>query len=344
MEAEDIVRRAAALEGKAVLATIVSVEGHAYRKAGASMLLEADGSLSGSVSPGCLESDLKHYVDSVLGHGGCQWAEYDMRSVDDFSWGEAIGCGGYIRILLEPISGALAVAISEISRLHEQGRDALLIRQFGEASLPQSYAVKAAYSYHKNELFDGERQPSYQRFAIKPRVVLFGGGDDAIPVAKLIQLAGFQLTVADFRESVLTPIRFPGAKLRLGFPHELASELRLTGQEYVIIMSHQYQRDYEFLQLALQSCSRYIGVMGSASRTRRMFPDGDIPEAVHYPVGMAIGADGPEEIAVSIAAELIGVRRRGDDNFEHTNRGTISGSRLKQTYGKTEAAYERRRL
>jgi xanthine dehydrogenase accessory factor len=339
MEAADIAQKAILMEGRAVLATIVNVEGHAYRKAGASMLLEADGGASGSVSPGCLEADLKLYVEPVLREGICQWIEYDMRAEDDFSWGEAIGCGGFVRILLEPVTGKLLSALKETATLLELGEDAVLIRRFGESALPESYAVKPKPGNNNSGMAaeDGEFLQSWEA---KPRVVLFGGGDDAIAVARLARMAGFRPTVADFRESVLTPSRFPGAELRYGFPAELAGMLDLSARDYVVIMSHQYQRDREFLRIALQSGPRYIGIMGSASRTRRMLEGvfGDIPSSVRYPVGLPIGADGPDEIAISIAAELIGVRRKGHVGIGNADRGALFGSRLEPANGKAEAA------
>lgn len=337
MEAADIARKAIHMEGRAVLATIVSVEGHAYRKAGASMLLEAGGGASGSVSPGCLEADLKHYVEPVLRQGACQWIEYDTRAEDDLSWGEAIGCGGFVRILLEPVTGELLSALKETVKLLELGEDAVLIRRFGEYALPQSYAVKSMLGFTPGgrTAQDGEFLQSWEA---KPRLVLFGGGDDALAVATLARMAGFRLAVADFRESVLNPGRFPGAELLYGFPIELADMLDLSERDYVIIMSHHYQRDREFLRIALQSGPRYIGIMGSASRTRRMFGGADIPSSVRYPVGLPIGADGPDEIAISIAAELVGIRRKGYDRAGDADRGTLFGGRLKPANGHAEAA------
>lgn len=339
MEAADLVKKALSMAHQSVLATIVYVDGHAYRKAGASMLLEAGGGTNGSVSPGCLEADLTYYVEPALREGGCQWVEYDMRSADDLAWGEAIGCGGLIRILLEPVTGDLLPALSAVHQLLESGENAVLTRSFGASMLPISYDVLAANdAAARIDLPSEDRMIFHQRWEAKPRVILFGGGDDALPVARLVRMAGFRLTVADFREAVLTPERFPGAELRHGFPEQLMEELNISKRDYILVMSHQFRRDYEFLKLALEREPHYIGVMGSSSRTKRMFPEGYTPPSVHYPVGLSIGADGPEEIAISIAAELVGVRRKGNAAAKTKNRGVIFGSRLKPANGQAEAA------
>ncbi|MDQ6419139.1 XdhC family protein [Paenibacillus sp. LHD-117] len=335
MEAADLIKKALSLAGKAVLTTIVRVEGHAYRKAGASMLLEAGGGTSGSVSPGCLEADLKHYADPVLKAGTPQWIEYDMRAEDDLSWGEGIGCGGLVRILLEPVAGGLLIALAEADRLLDRGITVRLVREYGDSMLPSAYSVQAAPNGLEEPQEAGGR--FVQRLEPKPRVVLFGGGDDAVPVARLVQLAGFRLAVADFREAVCKPERFPGAELHFGFPSEIMASLALSKGDYVLIMSHQFQRDNEFLKLALNFGPHYIGVMGSTSRTRRMFPSEDIPPSVHYPVGLPIGADGPEEIAISIVAELVGIRRKGHAAEGAAYRGGLFGSRLEPANGQAEA-------
>ena len=99
--------------GPSVLATLVHVEGHAYRKPGAFMLLAADGRRAGSISPGCLEADLQERVSQLLETGRYEWVEYNMRAEEDAVWGEAVGCGGAIRILLEPVGEELRALLME---------------------------------------------------------------------------------------------------------------------------------------------------------------------------------------------------------------------------------------
>jgi xanthine dehydrogenase accessory factor len=194
----DLVKEAACLDGRAVLATILHVEGHAYRKAGAMMLLKAGGEASGTLSPGCLESDLFARVPDVLRQNASQLVNYDMRPEDDLSWGEHIGCGGLIRVLLEPVTDDLLSALLEARDLLDTGSSVWFIRRISEDDgLPESYLSSAS-----NEVADACRREGAMtvRWEPKPRLLLFGAGDDARPLCQLAQQAGFDVAVTDFRD------------------------------------------------------------------------------------------------------------------------------------------------
>lgn len=348
MEAADLVKEALALPDKCVLATIVHAEGHAYRKTGAMMLLKEGGGASGSLSPGCLEADLMAYVPAVLQQAAPQIVEYDMRSPDDSGWGEGIGCGGLVRIMLEPAAGPLKEALAQVHLLLERGSAAVLRRVTDAGLLPSGYAVEPADAGSIAEDAEREASPGARlgggfmrelatRFEPKPRLVLFGAGDDAVPVSLLAQRAGFRVLVADFRPGFCRAERFPGAETARGFPAELEEILALAEPDYVVVMSHQFQRDGEFLELAMRARPHYLGIMGSVPRTERLLAGKAIPPGVCYPVGLPIGADGPEEIAFSIVAELISVRRGRGANGKTDGGGVVSGRGLRQPNGAEQA-------
>ncbi|MHA7963139.1 XdhC family protein [Paenibacillus sp. CAU 1782] len=395
MDAADVVKEALRMPGRCVLASIVDVAGHAYRKAGSMMVLAEGGGKEGSLSPGCLEADLAAYVPAVLGGGKPQQVLYDMTSVDDFSWGEAIGCGGKITILLEPVTGPLLKALSEAGELLEKGGSVIFVRHMDDSLLPSRYSALladrtsllahdelsaavvrpihtketslAAQSEHSEQssgavkrthVNQSARDSSWSQMGQsgvksdslsitednnivmlwhpKPRLVLFGAGDDAKPVCDLALRAGFRVTVADFREGVCKAERFPGAEIVCGFPSELRGKLDVGEGDYVVIMSHQFQRDGEFLEFALAGSPRYIGLMGSTSRTERMLGGKPAPSMLHYPVGLPIAGDGPEEIAISIAAELISVRR-GRMKHGERDSGIVPRSRERKPDGAKQA-------
>lgn len=330
----DLVKEAAALSGRCVLATILYVEGHAYRKKGAMMLLKTEGEASGTLSPGCLESDLLAYVPSVLSQNAPQLVEYDMRPEDDLSWGEHIGCGGLIRVLLEPVSGRVHTAIQK-AKLHlESGELVWFIRKFKDGGLPDSYAVTASSKDAEAFRNDGCMAVCWEP---KPRLLLFGAGDDAKPLCEMAQGAGFSVTVTDFRESLCKEERFPGAAVVYGFPNETVPALNPTNQDYVVIMSHQFQRDQQFLELVRHANPRYIGVMGSAARRARLLGDAVYDGHISCPVGLPIGADGPFEIAISVMAELIAVRRGGKKREGYGFRNLVFGSGEQPPHGVSEA-------
>ncbi|MEC0268849.1 XdhC family protein [Paenibacillus anseongense] len=313
MEAYDILQAVEDCAQSAVLATVIHVEGHAYRKQGAMMLLLSDGSLYGSISPGCLEADLSGYVPLVEASQKPQMVEYDMRPADDFGWGETIGCGGLIRILLEPVTGELLVHLLAAKAAVDRGEVMRLTRSFAEGYSDIQYKLsgidKDASPSSSSSDCQSLSNAYVYTFKPKPRVIVFGANQDAIPLAGLAISSGFRVVVADWRDAYCTQERFPGAETAVAFPGELVKKLRLTADDYVVVMSHQFDKDAEFVRAVLKLRLRYLGIMGSRSRSERLLDGMERPEWVHYPVGLNIGSEGPIENAISIVAELISKKR-----------------------------------
>ncbi len=344
---------------RTVLATVVHVEGHAYRKEGVSMLLTEDGRHYGTISPGCLEDDLCARVEQAWDSERVCIVEYDMRPKDDLSWGENIGCGGLLHILLEPIRDELRGLLNTMYEQLHAGEVVRLTRQFHregervhyrlvtghqattEVTPPHSstdHTHSLVLAHHEamslsdaTHTSEAEAESIFIRtYRPKPRLILIGAGDDAQLVHTLARAAGFEVVIGDWRTALCTPERFPGAQCITGFPQELYEQIRLGQGDYVLLMSHNFPREREWMEL-LQDCPyTYLGIMGSSQRTRRLL-DG-LPEYpnLHSPVGLSIGADGPDEIAISIAAELIAVKRgksqqnREVTRHEHRRTGTCS--------------------
>ncbi len=120
---------------------------------------------------------------------------------------------------------------------------------------------------------------------------------------------GFRVVVADWREAFCNAERFPGVETVVAFPEQLVEQLQLNAQDYVIVMSHQFEKDTAFVRGAMESSLRYLGIMGSRDRTEKMLEGLERPDWLHYPVGLNIGSEGPVENAVSIVAELIRMKR-----------------------------------
>ena len=329
MEMHDIVSALYSGPQSAVLATIIDVEGHAYRKRGAVMALWADGSVLGHLSPGCLETDLMEHAQALLEDGtGPRIMDYDMRSAEDLAWGEAAGCGGTLRILAEPVAGELKRCLAELKRRLDGGEDVRFERLLrGEGSgLEAAYRLLPADAAGTGSAYLSASWPREEEqnagrlsrvlsyvYKAKRRVVIFGAGPDAVPVANGALKAGFRVTAADWRQAICASGAFdPAVERMVGFPAELVPKLQLNKQDYVIIMSHQLQRDQQFLDLIWPQPLAYLGILGSRFRTRQLL-DGRRPlEWLHAPIGLDIGAEGAEEIAVSIVAELIYTRRRAE--------------------------------
>ncbi|OXM87774.1 XdhC family protein [Paenibacillus rigui] len=330
MELHDIVTAIVKKQRAAVLATIVEVEGHAYRKQGVSMVLWDDGTSLGHLSPGCLEADLAEHALQLLEAGCAKIVDYDMRPTEDLSWGEAVGCGGLLRILLEPVKGPLKACLLELKRCLDAGLGIRIERVMTEELhdavaayrllLAQTDKVVGSWRANGNSISAEEWACAITpaaglrlwscRYEAKPRLVIFGAGTDAVPVANGALRAGFSVTVADWRHAVCSTDDYADRVTRIiGFPEELVSRLALGANDYVIIMSHQLQRDKQFLDLAWDIPLAYLGILGSVSRTAQLLNGRQPPVWLHAPVGLDIGAQGAEEIAVSIVAELIQIRR-----------------------------------
>lgn len=312
MEIHTIITEIASNLQRSVLATTVSVEGHAYRKEGAMMLMLENGLTLGCISPGYMEVDLQERVSDVLLSNKPQIVEYDMLDRDDLSWREAIGCGGKVRVLLEPVSGSLLEHMLEIKRKLNQGVEVHFIRLIDREGTRVKYKLlpfsKSLTDLKNLHGMDEKMLLFPQTFSPKPRLILFGAGNDSRAIVELAYRFGFQIVVADWRPLLCTKERFGEAEFVVGFPKKVLKQLRLNEKDYVIVMSHHLRWDGEFLQGIAQTPLKYVGVMGSRSRCNLLLKEIIVPAWFHAPIGLAIGADGPEEVAISILAEIIKVR------------------------------------
>lgn len=353
---EDIHRILDALQHstkRGVLATIIRVEGSAYRREGACMLLQEDGTRIGLLSGGCLETDLaeragdmwKAPADETDGDRSDETCSartllYDLRPEDDFSWGRGAGCGGIVHVLLEPLNRQWREDLRTLKQYLDRRIPVVSARKMtGDFSVSGCAFVTCGAG--QREMFGNWREgiprsltddlassaPSRQKHGLryvpelaanvyvqyyrpKPRLIIFGAGPDAEPVAALAARTGFSVTVCDWRPAFCDKERFPDAdRLLLGCPAEVVAQVGLTPGDSVVVMTHDFARDKELLRL-LRPDLRYTGILGSRNRTMRLLGGADIPAWIRSPVGLPIGADGPEQIAVSIVADLIGALRR----------------------------------
>ncbi|MFD1775614.1 XdhC family protein [Paenibacillus rhizophilus] len=335
MSAYDIAAHIKRNDLPAVLATLISVEGHSYRKAGSAMLFH-DGGTIGSLSPGCLESDLQLRTGEVWDSGMPETVEYDMLSPDDFSWGEAVGCGGKIKVVLEPVKDDLRKLLVEAHDRMASGQSAILRRSRAGGSY--AYSLEPAAGAQETQSAGGGSEASFITLLVpKPRLILFGPGHDSRPIADLAFRTGFRIAVADWREASVKN-ELPAEERVICSPQEAAERLRIGRNDYVLICSHQFQRDRMFLERVIEHEPHYIGIIGSTARIGLLLEGLGVPETLHAPVGLPIRGEGPEEIAVSIVAEMIQVRRagsrkqpKGADNVESSR--NLPGGRAEQQDG-----------
>jgi xanthine dehydrogenase accessory factor len=349
MDIYNIIAEIANNPQRSVLVTTIKVEGHAYRKEGAMMLMKEDGMTIGTISPGCMEVDLMERVPNILLKNESLLVEYDMQDEDDFSWGEAIGCGGKLQVLLEPVSNNLLEHMLEIKRKLDQGKEVHFIRLFDNDGLHVKYKLfpfsKSLAELRNIPGFDTKPRMFQMTFSPKPRLIIFGAGNDSRPIAELASKLDFHIVVVDWRVLLCTKERFGDAEFVIGFPNKILKQLHLNDKDYVIVMSHHLRWDREFLQGLSKIRVKYVGVMGSRTRCEKLLTDITAPEWFHAPVGLRIGADGPGEIAISILAELIHVRascaqanaRSGDGMHAAKYSRDLFGSGKEQADGVAQA-------
>jgi len=316
-----------------VLATIIRVDGSAYRKEGTSMLFRGDGTQIGLLSAGCLETDLSFQVQEVVKQRKTKTVVYDLRDEDDLSWGQGAGCNSIISVLLEPIDACLREQLSQLKLHLDNGSRVTVIKKLVKDGSVSDYLFITDHQqlfgkWHGRVPLQIKRLVNdlHQKipksgiiylpelsadiyvhcFEPRPRLIVCGAGMDAIPLVKLAAQAGFSVLVVDWREALCKEEFFPEAdQLIVGFPKEVMPMLTLSSVDSVILLTHHFQKDREWLHLLKGKKLRYLGVLGSKARTQRLLDGREIPPEIKSPVGLPISAEGPEEIAVSIVAELI---------------------------------------
>jgi xanthine dehydrogenase accessory factor len=316
--------------GGKVLATIIDVEGSAYKKEGSSMIFFEDGTRFGMISAGCLEEDLSKKAAEVLKKGTVATVHYDMSEEEDLTWGQGAGCNGLITILLESIDKRLKADLKKLKRYLSFNIPVLVFKKIGDLGeylfLPRHGEPFGWWDGELPEEYFEARsgmiqdQPVFQHlYRPKPRLIIFGAGPDVKPLVSNAANIGFSVILCDWREAFCCKKNFPEAdRFILGFPQEILKKIRFLPTDFVIIISHNFKHDQEILLNLPVNKIGYIGVLGSRERTKRLLRNHEIPEWIHSPIGISIGAKGPEEIAISVIAELVLVwRKTVDRNIEN---------------------------
>lgn len=331
----------------AMLATVVRTFGSTYRRAGARMLFTSEGRVAGSISGGCLESDIVQTAHARTQHGPTL-VTYDSTASEDIVWGFGLGCEGVVEVLLERLEahsdnaaltfirqcleertpGIIATVLRVTGERGErvgqrwlfaddgtcqniQGATALFERVDADAEKCRQYGRPAVHLY---TFPNGSVEVGFEHIVPPRPLVVFGAGHDALPVADLAKQMGWRVTVVDPRALPATPARFPGVDSVIGCtPDAVSTRVPLDAQTFALLMTHNFLHDAALLAHLILSPARYIGVLGPRRRLLRLLAhieqEGIIPTSeqtarLHGPVGLDIGADNPDEIALSIMAEM----------------------------------------
>lgn len=325
-EIDEILDAAAELRNRGepmALATVVAVRGSSYRRPGARLLVPATGTPVGLISGGCLEEEAARMARRAIELDAPILVTIDHSAEGDELWGMGLGCRGVIDLLAEPPSMA-AETIDALAAARRNERPAYLLTGLDgdrrrltetEAEALGERAAMAVVHGRPTLIGDSVLDPILPPL----HLVVCGAGPDAAPLVAAGLRQGWRVTVVDPRRSFLRADRFPGAALR-DVPAAEAAEVTAAGAwTAVVIMSHDYLRDAAFLGSFLGRGVPYLGVLGPRDRTERLLGELPVPPsqadaaALHAPAGLDIGADGSEQVATAIVAEILAVMhgRRG---------------------------------
>ena len=315
----------------AVLAGIVHSSGSAPRTSGARMLILADGTSYGSIGGGGVEGACLASARQLLAGTGI-FAELDFELTARAAAESGMICGGAVRVLLQRLTEADLPVFEQLRQLYASGQRPMLLTTLPTAGRPPAFAVCGAATGQQlplglhTELTRKNRRAPFlvgsgsEQIFVEPLVspgtlYLAGAGHVAQALTPLAVAVGFTVVVIDDRAEFANQERFPEARetrVVADFGHCLQD---LDQDDYLVIVTRGHQHDRDVLAQSLATRAGYIGMIGSRGKRAAIyaslrdsgFSDNDLAR-VHCPIGLAIGADTPEEIAVSIVAQLIQVR------------------------------------
>lgn len=315
------------------LATVVGVRGSTYRGLAARQAVSEHSASVGTISGGCLDNDLHRVAATVIESSTPRLVEFDLTADDEAIWGWGIGCNGATEVLVEPSSSALELAerleTTSLGRrsaiVHSLEPESLGSRRFitpaGDAPVlgKLTEAAEEAMREGRHRVVDVEGERSLIEVVGSPsKLLVCGAGHDADPVVRYGSELGFESIVTDDRRHLLTAERFPaGTELVHAEASELSSAITLDERTYVVLMSHNYLRDLEYLRQLHGADVAYVGALGPSERLDRLYDDLELEgivfddaarRRIRGPAGLDIGAEGPVEIAWSIMSEILTVR------------------------------------
>ncbi len=312
-----------------VLATLFHVSGSSYRQPGARLLVCKDGSYEGSISGGCLEADLVRKATWLV-RDGAAIERYSTIFDDASEVPYGLGCGGVLDVLLEPVDSEEGQALLSAFEDHIGGKERLVVTWLPSTSTTLKRVIVdgggqilfASSGLSQEEVLKAQRKSSGStRLTVegvvcehlKPpqRLFVFGAGDDAKPLVTMASLLGWNVTVVDGRTHLAAADRFPERHVRVSSSREEILH-EVSDHDAAVIMTHSFEQDRDCLIALLSKRPKYLGLLGSRQRSSLLMGDAagrlglsieECCQVVSAPVGLDIGGEGPEDIALAIIAE-----------------------------------------
>ncbi|WP_213806461.1 XdhC/CoxI family protein [Granulicella sp. dw_53] len=315
------------------LVTLVRVEGSSYRRPGARILATTDGEYAGTISGGCLEGELVRKAAWMV-RSGAVIKQYSTLFDDTANMPYGLGCGGVVDLLIEPVDTPEFQAAIEAMEASLRGESSVMVsflpdptssRGLRRLVLASDGHVVFASEGLKETKIECARTlaPGYEyegRFVeeLRPpqRLVVLGAGEDARPMVSMASSLGWNVVVADGRAQLARAERFPAASkvvwITGSSPELLVEQLRISSEDAVVLMTHSFEQDRELLTTLLPIAPRYLGVLGARHRSSLLVSEAaariglSVTECcarLYAPIGLDLGGDGPEAIALAVIAE-----------------------------------------
>jgi xanthine dehydrogenase accessory factor len=322
------------------LATVIQTWGSSPRRAGAKMALTPDGKITGSVSGGCVEGAVFESGVETMQTGRPQLLKFGVA--DETAWEVGLACGGQIEVFVQPLDAAIFAAQStEILANRPYGLASVVDGPTGllggevlvtqdrvttslEESLAEILAQKArpAMKAGRSQRFSFDWKDETLQVFVEvvnppPTLVIVGGVHIAIALTAIAKTLGYTTLLVDPRRAFGNAERFPQVdRLIPAWPEEAFEEIHLNSETAVAMLTHDPKIDDPALKIALNSPAFYVGALGSRKtqdkRRQRLLAEGLTPEQLdrlYGPIGLDIGGETPEEIAVAIMAQIVAARR-----------------------------------
>jgi xanthine dehydrogenase accessory factor len=309
-------------------ATVVKTERSAPRDPGAVLAVSERGEVAGSVTGGCVEPAVYEEARDVLAGGAPRLVSYGIADEDAFEIG--LPCGGTVHIFVtvaeQSLVGRVAAAVRDERPLalavDVSGPSVGAQRIVDPATASDGDVEAAAREVLKRGesalVTIAERDVFVSSFAPRPRMYVFGAVDHAAAVASIGRFLGYRVSVCDPRAKFATRERFPDVdELAVEWPDRFLAGAPVDERTAIVVLTHDHRFDVPLLEVAVRTPAGYIGAMGAkrtnAERRERLLANGVTEEElarVHAPIGLDIGSRTPEEVAVSVGAELVAVSRK----------------------------------
>lgn len=293
------------MDERVAIATVVATRSSAPRPVGSKLTVREDGSLSGSVSNGCVENDVILAAQEVLAGGEPRLITYGIT--DEMAFGVGLPCGGEIDVFVEALRD-------------EEPPDVTLTVVGGPdvgEKLHDSELEQAARRRGRSHVFEHEGRTIFADVRVPPpRLFVYGAADTAESLCAAAKLLGWRTIVADARPRFATPERLPSAdEILLLWPDEALAHVAPDAATAVVVLTHDDKFDLPLVRGALATEAFYLGWLGSRRNQERrrglLLEEGvaeEDLERISGPAGLDLGSASPEETAVSILGEILAVR------------------------------------